>query len=88
MATLERPPTNTMMKVSVAAGATFTSLRISAAIRPASSATPTPIMATNTTATTVKPAKLPTNDEKRNRIPSWLRRLWASVVSVTISTSS
>ena len=70
MATLERPPTNTMMKVSVAAGATFTSLRIRAAIRPASSATPTPIMATNTTATTVKPAKFPTNDEKRNRIPS------------------
>ena len=77
-----------MMNVSVAAGATLTSLRMRAAMRPASSATPTPIMATNTTDTTVKPAKLFTNDEKRNRIPSVLSRLSTSVVSSWISKSS
>ena len=58
-----------MMKVSSRRGATLTSLRISAAIRPASSATPTPIIATKMTATTLKPAKLLTNDEKMKRMP-------------------
>ena len=40
---------------------------MSAAISPASSATPTPIMATKITATTLKLAKLGTNDEKMKR---------------------
>ena len=47
---------------------------MSAAISPASSATPTPIIATKTTATTLKPAKLLTNDEKMNRMPSALEQ--------------
>ena len=84
----DSPPTNTMMNASVAGGAAFTSLRISAAIIPASSATPTPIIATKTTATTVKLAKLLTNDENRKRMPSALSRLSISVVSWTISISS
>ena len=78
---LDSPPTNTMMNASVAGGAALTSLRISAAIIPASSATPTPIIATKTTATTLKLAKLLTNDENRKRIPSVLSRLSISVVS-------
>lgn len=53
---------------------------MSAAIRPACSATPTPIIATNVTATTEKPAKLFTNDEKMNRMPSTLSRLRTSKV--------
>ena len=61
-------------------GATFTSLRMSAAISPAFSATPTPAIATNVTATTAKPAKLLTNDEKMNRMPSTLSRLCTSNV--------
>src|SRR3954447_16208722 len=50
-AMLEITPMNTMIQVSAHGGATFTSSRISAPIRPASSATPTPSMATRITAT-------------------------------------
>ena len=77
----------TMMNVISRAGATLTSLRISAAISPASSATPTPIMATKMTATTLKFAKLLTNEVKMKRSPSTVSRLLISVVSVWISTS-
>ena len=59
-----------MMKHNVAGGDTFTSLRMSAPMRPACSATPTPIMATKMTATTLKFAKFCTNEVKRNRMPS------------------
>ena len=76
------------MNVSSFSGATLTSLRMSAAINPASSATPTPIIATNTTATTLKLAKLLTNEEKMKRMPSAPSRLRIEVVSWTISTSS
>ena len=51
------PPSSTMMKVIAPAGATWTILRIRAAISPASSATPTPIIATRMTATTPKSLK-------------------------------
>ena len=64
-----------MTKVSQAPGVTATSLRISAAIIPACSATPTPIMATKMVATTVKLAKLLTNEVKMKRMPSTVRRL-------------
>ena len=50
-------PSSTMMKVIAPGGATCTILRISAAMRPASSATPTPIIATRMTATTPKSLK-------------------------------
>lgn len=43
-----------MMKVMALAGATCTILRMRAAMSPASSATPTPIIATRITATTPK----------------------------------
>ncbi len=69
-AMLERTPTKMRMKAMSRRGATATSLRISAPIIPACSATPTPIMATKTTATTAKPAKLSTNEVNMNRIPS------------------
>ena len=45
-------------------------------------------MATKITATTLKPAKLLTNDEKMKRIPSRLSRLSIAVVSWTTSSSS
>ena len=54
---------------------------------PAFSATPTPIMATKITATTLKLAKLVTNEEKMKRSPSTESRLSISVVSVWISGS-
>ncbi len=57
-------------------------------MRPAASATPTPIMAMKTTATTLNPAKLSTKDEKRKAIPSRLSRLSIAVVSWTTSSSS
>lgn len=85
---LESTPTKTMMKVSAERGATFTSFRISAPIRPDSSATPTPSMATKITATTLNPAKLSTSDVKRKRMPFSESRLSILVVSVLISTCS
>ncbi len=77
-----------MMNAIARAGATLTSLRIRAAIRPAFSATPTPIMATKITATTLKLAKFCTNDVKMNRIPSMEMRLSIAVVSSRITTST
>ena len=76
------------MKVIAFAGATATSFLISAAIRPAFSATPTPIMATKITATTLKLAKFATNDEKMKRAPSNEIRLSILVVSVWITGSA
>ena len=77
-ATLEMTPTKIKQNAINCRGATFTILRISAAMRPDASATPTPIIATNVTATTAKPAKLLTNDESMNRMPSIDRRLCTS----------
>ena len=62
LATLESTPSSTMMNAIARAGATFTSFRISAAISPAFSATPTPIIATKITATTLKFASLQSID--------------------------
>ena len=73
------------MKVIDPCGATFTILRISAAIRPASSATPTPIIATRMTATTPKSLKFWTAVVKMKRIPSPVSRLLTVIVSVSIS---
>ena len=81
-------PTKTTIQVIAQAGATLTSFRISAPIRPDSSATPTPIMATRITATTLKLEKLLTREVNRNRMPSTDSRLWMAVVSVRIATSS
>ena len=61
---------------------------MSAPIRPAASATPAPIIATNITATTPKPAKFATNDVKMNRMPSTVSRLWIAIVCGLISKSS
>ncbi len=60
----------TMMKVIDHGGAADTILRISAAMRPASSATPMPIIATRMTATTPKSLKFWTTVVKINRMPS------------------
>lgn len=65
-ATLDRTPTRMMKNPTRRLGAERTSLRISAAISPAFSATPTPTIATNVTATTPNPAKLSTNDDSMN----------------------
>lgn len=73
------------MKAITPRGATATILRISAAINPASSATPTPIIATNMTATTAKAAKLSTNEVRTNRIPSVVSRLSTVISCSTIS---
>ena len=86
-AMLEITPMNTMIQVSAHGGATFTSFRISAPIRPASSATPTPSIATRITATTLKPEKLLTNDVKRKRTPSTESRLLISAVSCLMTGS-
>ena len=58
---------------------------MSAPMSPASSATPTPIIATKMTPTTPKPAKLATNDVKMKRMPSAVSRLSTAVVSVSMS---
>jgi hypothetical protein len=73
------------MKVKIRSGATDTSLRTSVAIRPDSSARPTPIMATRITPTPVKPRKFATGDVTMNRIPSGDRRLRTDACCVTIS---
>ena len=79
-ATLDSTPTKIRKNAIRFRGATWTSLRISAAISPAFSATPTPAIATNVTATTAKPAKLLTNEEKTKRMPSTASRLRTSNV--------
>jgi hypothetical protein len=56
-------------------GAAETILRISAAMRPASSATPMPIIATRMTTTTPKSLTFWTTVVKMSRIPSPLIRL-------------
>ena len=75
----------TMMNVIDQAGAADTILRISAAMSPASSATPMPIIATRMTATTPKSLKFWTTVVKIRRIPSPLIRLLTVIVSVLIS---
>jgi hypothetical protein len=55
---LDTTPRSTMMKVSVLSDETPTSLRISAAISPAASASPTPIITTRMIATAEKFRKL------------------------------
>ena len=70
-----------MNGVSVRSEEIATSLRISAPIRPAASATPTPIMTTSMIATAEKLRKLSTNEVNRKRTPSPVRSPWIFVVS-------
>ena len=70
-----------MIGVSIPSDETLTSFRISAPIRPAASARPTPIITTRMIATAAKLRKLATKEVKRNRIPSAERRLWIDAVS-------
>ena len=70
-----------MMNVMALAGATCTILRMRAAISPASSATPTPIIATRITATTPKSLKFCTTVVNMWAMPSRLSRLLTSMVS-------
>ena len=74
-----------MMNVSVLREDTATSLRISAAISPAASARPTPIITTRMIATAAKLRKLSTNDVNRKRTPSTVSRPLTLVVSVSTS---
>ena len=74
-----------MMNVSDQAGATATSLRISAPISPAASARPTPIITTRMIETAAKLRKLSTKDVNRKRTPSTVSSPWTSVVSVRSS---
>ncbi len=74
-----------MMKVKIDFGAISTTLRTSVAIRPDSSATPTPIMATMMTPTAPKFMKFGTIDVNRNRMPSAESRLRTVVVWTTTS---
>ena len=73
-----------MIGVSIASDETLTSFRISAPIRPAASARPTPSMTTRMIATAAKLRKLATNEVKRKRIPSAERRLCTAAVSVSM----
>ena len=72
-----------MMNVSVLLDETPTSLRISAAISPAASARPTPIITMRMIAIAVKSMKLWTNDVNRKRMPSPVSRPLTFAVSVT-----
>ncbi len=76
------------MKVKIERGAIATSLRTSVAIRPDSSASPTPIIATRITPTPVKPRKFATGEVSMKRMPSAESRLRTSVVRSTMSPSS
>ena len=87
-ATEEITPTSTSMKVSAQRGADRTRRRINEPSSPASSATPAPSIAMNTTATTLNSAKLLTNEEKMNRTPSTETRLLMPTSSSTITQSS
>jgi hypothetical protein len=60
-------------------------LRISALIRPFSSATPTPTIATMITPTALKFMKFWTTPVNMNRIPSTVSRLRATVVTSSSS---
>ena len=72
-----------MMKVKIDFGAISTILRTSVAIRPNSSATPTPIIATMITPTAPKFMKFGTIEVKIKRMPSAESRLLTVVVWVT-----
>ena len=74
-----------MMYVSAPADDAATSRRISAAMSPERSATPTPIITTRMIPMAVKPMNTGTGDVKRKRIPSAVRRPWMLTVWVTIS---
>ena len=69
-------------------GATVTSLRISAAISPPTSAVPAPMRAIRVTASAPKPWKLVTNDVNRKRMPSRSSRLRMAIVVSLISYST
>ena len=71
------------MNVMVLGGATRTTMRIRAPMRPASSARPTPTIATRMTPTAVKLMKLRTVEVNKKRMPSAVSRLFAVVVCVT-----
>jgi hypothetical protein len=78
---LESRPSVTMMAVIAWRGATSTILRINAPIRPARSASPTPIMATTMIPTGPKLMKLGTADVQMKRIPSADSKLRTVVVT-------
>ena len=65
------------------AGATLTIFLISAVIRPACSARPTPIIATRITPTGPKPMKLRIIEVNRKRMPSAVSRLFTATVLET-----
>ena len=76
------------MNASRGRGETLTSFRMRAPIRPATSATPAPIIAMNVMPTTLKPVKLATKDVKMKRMPSTVSRLWIGMTCSAISKSS
>ena len=79
---------STMMNVIRRRGEARTSNRMSAPISPASSASPTPSIATRMIPTTPKLLKLATGDVTMNRMPSAVRRPFTAVVSVWTLRSS
>ncbi len=82
---LETIPISTMMKVSVAGGATATSFRTRAAMRPASSAKPTPIITTRMSVIAVNSWKFLVNEVKMKRIPLPVSRPCTLMVSLWIA---
>ena len=64
---------------------TATSLRISDAMSPDTSETPTPIITMRMIPMAVKAMKFCTNEVNRKRMPSAESRLWTWAVSVTTS---
>ncbi len=81
-ATLETMPRSTITNVSIPGLVTATSLRISAPIRPAASARPTPIITTRMIVTALKLRKLSTKDVNKKRTPSTVSRPLILLVSV------
>ena len=79
---------STMMNVMRRRGEVRTSSRMSAPIRPASSARPTPSIATRMMPTTPKLLKLATGEVTMNRMPSGVSRPATAVVSVWTSMST
>ncbi|MFN8017298.1 MAG: hypothetical protein U0P45_04150 [Acidimicrobiales bacterium] len=82
---LDTTPSSTMMYVSVPTEDTATNLRMSDAMSPDTSDTPTPIITMRMIPMAVKPMKLCTKEVKRNRTPSAFSRLWTSAVSCSTS---
>jgi len=82
---LDTMPTKTRMYVRAQGGETTTSLRMSAFTRPASSATPTPTMATMMTPTALRFMKFCTTEVNMNRMPSSVSRLCTEALASSSS---